>query len=71
MPRKLLEGGLLGASYPTGEQGFGGPWSQSGFLFLISTKDTEVPQSLCGCGLFWTTYKLLWHIKRRYLNTSI
>lgn len=69
MPRKLLEGGFLGASYPTGQQGFGRPWSHAGSLLLICTKDTEVPQSFCGPGLFWTTLKLLWQIKRRYLNT--
>lgn len=42
-PGSCLKGGFLGASYPTGQQGFGGPWSHAGLLLLISTKDTEVP----------------------------
>lgn len=42
MPRKLLEGGFLGASYPTGQQGFGRPWSHAGSLLLICTKDTII-----------------------------
>lgn len=70
VPRKLLEGGFLGAScIQQDSRDLGDLSHMQGFLLLVSTKDREGLQSFCGPGLFWTIYKLLWHIKRGYFNT--